>query len=181
MSDKRPLVLFPGRVVRDKGVSEFVEAAMVLHQRHPDWRFVVAGSADYDNPSAIPSEEIANWRATGAVEFTGHVPDIAPLMAAASIVCLPSYREGMPKALLDAAAWGCAVVTTDVPGCRDAIETNVTGLLVPARDVPALTEALERLILNSDRRAAFGIAGRNRAEREFALDKIVGRLLEIYE
>lgn len=181
MSEKQPLVLLPGRVVRDKGVAEFAEAATVLRARHPGWRFVVAGSADYENPSAIPAAELDRWRAAGAVEFVGHVSDIDAWMDAASIVCLPSYREGMPKALLDAAAWGCAVVTTDVPGCRDAVEAGVTALVVPPRNSTALTDAIERLILDPSRRAGLGRAGRHRAEREYALDGIVDRLLALYE
>ncbi len=180
MSEKSRMVLLPGRVVRDKGVGEFAAAAAVLRQRHPDWRFCVAGSADYANPSAFPPSQMDAWAREGHVEFLGHVEDIAPLMAAASIVCLPSYREGMPKALLEAAAWGCAVVTTDVPGCREAVLPDETGVLVPARDAAALTDALSSLIGDFDRRRRFGIAGRALAERQFGLDSVVQRLLALY-
>jgi glycosyltransferase involved in cell wall biosynthesis len=180
MHEKKRLVLLPARVVRDKGIGEFAEAAITLRRLHPDWRFVVAGSLDYENPSSFSASEIERWHQSGAVEFVGYVTDIAPLMAAASIVCLPSYREGMPKALLDAAAWGCAIVTTDVPGCRDAVEANVTGLLVPARNAGALANALEALITDATRRAEFGTAGRRRAEQQFALPAIVNQLIDLY-
>lgn len=181
MTERKPIVLLPGRVVRDKGIVEFAEAAIVLKLRYPDWRFIVAGSLDYENPSSLTAAELERYRSSGALEFVGYLGNIASLMAEASIVCLPSYREGMPKALLDAAAWGCAIVTTDAPGCRDAVKANVTGLLVPTRDAAALVEALERLITEPTLRDALGTAARQRAEREFALPSIVTRLLALYD
>lgn len=139
---KDMVVLFPARMLRDKGLLEFVQAARALKERYPEWRFVLAGAADYDNPSAISAAQLDGWQRQGFVEWTGHVDDMRALYASAAIVCLPSYREGMPKVLLEAAAAGCAVVTTNAIGCREAIVPGETGDLVPVGDPLALAEAL---------------------------------------
>jgi glycosyltransferase involved in cell wall biosynthesis len=181
MDAKEPLVLLPARMLRDKGVLEFVAAAKALRAKGHAWRFVLAGGADHDNPSAFSAGEVQAWVQEGSVEWLGHVEDIAPWMARASIVCLPSYREGMPKALLEAAAAGCAVVTTDAIGCREAIEEGVTGELVPVRDVGALTAALERLMTNSATCRRQGEAGRDRAVRLFSVNAVVRDTFALYD
>lgn len=181
MSEKEFLVVLPARVVRDKGVEEFVAAARLLRSLHPGWRFVVAGGLDYEHPTAFSVSEIDELAQGGAVEFLGFVDDIGSWFARASIVCLPSYREGMPKSLLEAASWGCAVVTTDVPGCREAVLADESGLLVPPRDSEALAHALASLIVDPLRRAAFGRAGRDLAERRFGLDVVIKQLLSLYK
>jgi glycosyltransferase involved in cell wall biosynthesis len=180
MSQKAPLVLFPGRVIRDKGIAEFVAAARSLQADFPQWRFVVVGAMDYANPSAVGRDELAEWTASTAVEFLGHVDNLPAWMAQASIVCLPSYREGMPKVLLEAAATGSAVVTTDVVGCREAVVPGVSGLLVPVRDAAALTEALRGLMVDMPSREALGLEGRKLAESRFAMPAIVRSLLALY-
>lgn len=178
---REPIVLLPARMLRDKGVHEFVAAAAQLKAQYPAWRFLLAGTADYDNPSRIEPDLLKEWQRSGAVEWLGHVDDMPPLYARASIVCLPSYREGMPKALMEAAAAGCAVVTTDVTGCRDAVRPGVSGELVPARDSRALAHALADLIQDRPRRERYGAAGRELAMDRFGIDAVVARTLSLYD
>lgn len=177
---KQHIVLLPARILVDKGVIEFVEAARMIAPRAAGWRFVLAGAADYDNPTSVPMAQIEAWRSEGVVEWLGHVADMRPLFAEAAIACLPSYREGMPKALLEAAVAGCAVVTTDVTGCREAIRDGETGTLVPVRDPAALAQALIDLIQDDDRRNAYGEAGRTMARERFGIKSVVATTLQIY-
>ncbi|WP_448644774.1 glycosyltransferase family 4 protein [Pseudomonas mediterranea] len=175
-----PKVCLAARLLRDKGVIEFVEAATILHKRGVKARFQLIGAVDPGNPTTITETEINTWRDKGVVEVLGYRDDIAAVFSDAHIVALPSYREGLPKVLVEAAASGRAVVTTDVPGCRDAIEPNVTGLLVPVRNAAALADGLQLLIEDIGLRQRMGAAGRALAEREFSLEKIVQQHLDIY-
>ena len=173
--------ILASRLLRTKGIEEFVAAARLLRERGLDTRFRVAGDVDDGNPLTISSEQLERWRAEGLVEFLGRRTDIAELFAAAHLVVLPSdYGEGLPRVLLEAAACGRAVVTTDHPGCRDAIEPGVTGLLVPPRNATALADAIEALARDPGRRRAMGSAGRALAEREFGIEAVVRRHLDIY-
>lgn len=175
-----PVVTLAARLLRDKGVFEFVEAARLLRQRGLEVCFQLVGDIDPDNPTSIGPDELDQWRSEGTVECLGYRRDIAAVFAQSHVVVLPSYREGLPKVLVEAAACGRAVVTTDVPGCRDAIEPDVTGLLVPVRDPVALADAIQRLIDDPKLRQQMGRAGRELAEREFAIEKVVRQHLEIY-
>lgn len=175
-----PVVTFAARLLEDKGVREFVAAARVLRQRGIVARFWLAGSLDPGNLTSITQKELSRWSKDGFVEILGYRSDIPNLFANSNIIVLPSYREGLPKALVEAAACGRAVVTTDVPGCRDAIEPESTGLLVPVRDASALADAIQFLIENPDRRKQMGVSGRALAEREFAIEKVVDAHLAIY-
>jgi glycosyltransferase involved in cell wall biosynthesis len=175
------IVAMASRLLCDKGVLEFVDAARVLRKRGVSARFWLIGEPDLANPASVTPEDVAAWQAEGLVECLGHRKDVPSLYAQAHIVTLPSYREGLPKSLIEAAACGRAVVTTNVPGCRDAIEPDVSGLLVPPRDAVALADALERLIQDSDLRQAMGEAGRALAEREFGIEKVVAAHLQIYQ
>jgi glycosyltransferase involved in cell wall biosynthesis len=179
--NKSKIVLLPARMLKDKGVEEFVEAARRIKAVAPDWRFVLAGAAGYDNPSSIRDDQLQSWQAEGCVEWLGHVNDIVPLFREAAIVCLPSYREGMPKALLEAAAAGCAVVTTDVTGCREAVEAGVTGDLVPVRNINALEETLLSLMQDESRRRVYGANGQERARALFSIDSVVTQTIKIYK
>ena len=181
LESKKPIILFAGRMLRDKGVREFVEAARLLKGRVPGWRFVMAGAADYQNPTAVSGAELRAWESEGVVELTGHVDDGDALFREASIVCLPSYREGMPKVLLEAAAARCAVVTTDTVGCREAILPEESGLLVPLYDPAALADALHRLVCDRGLRERFGARGRSLATEKFALSAVVAQHLAIYD
>ncbi|KDC80757.1 glycosyltransferase, group 1 family protein [Bordetella bronchiseptica MBORD635] len=172
--------LMAARLLRDKGVREFVEAARLLRERGLSVRMQLAGGVDPGNPASITPEQAAQWQDEGCVEVLGERKDIAALYGAAHMAVLPSYREGLPKSLLEAAACGRAVVTTDVPGCRDAIDPDVTGLLVPPRDAPALAEAIARLAEDASLRQRMGAAGRALAEREFGIEDVCRRHLAIY-
>lgn len=176
-----PVVVMAARLLRDKGVYEYVEAVRVLRQRGIDAFFRLIGAPDPGNPSSIGQSQLDVWAAEGNIELLGYRSDIAQQYAAATIVCLPSYREGLPKCLVEAAACGRAVVTTDVPGCRDAIELDVSGLLVPVKNAEALADALQRLIESPALRQSMGAAGRALAEREFAIETIVDAHLNIYQ
>jgi glycosyltransferase involved in cell wall biosynthesis len=178
---KSKIVLFPARMLKDKGVEEFIEAARLIKDAAPDWRFVLAGAAGYDNPSSVSAAHLQAWQAEGYVEWLGHVNNMTSLFRESAIVCLPSYREGMPKALLEAAAAGCAVVTSDVTGCREAIQPGVTGDLVPVRNSVALADAILSLIKDESRRQEYGKNGQARAIALFSLDSVVSQTMKIYE
>ncbi len=180
---REPLIVLPARLLRDKGVVEFVQAAKALRAKAPEWRFVLAGTADYDNPSAVPRSMIEQWQRDGDINWMGHISDpkaMAALYARAAIVCLPSYREGMPRVLLEAAAAACTVVTTDAIGCRDAIENGVTGDLVPVGNSQALANTLLALMHDPDRRLRYGVAGRERAQRLFGIASVHHNTMAIY-
>ncbi len=178
--DGPPVISVATRLLGDKGVREFVDAARIVKQRHPAVRFILAGTPDPSNPETITEDELATWRAETVVELPGFVTDVATLYGQSHIVVLPSYREGMPKGLLEAAACGRAIVTTDVPGCRVTVDHDKTGLLVPVRTVEPLAAAMLRLIEEPETRRAMGVAGRARAERLFSLAHVITRHKEIY-
>jgi len=173
-------VILPSRMLWDKGVGEFVEAAALLKKRGIVARFALVGKTDPDNPSSIPEAAIRKWVLAGTVEWWGHRDDMHSVFPQAHIVCLPSYREGLPKALLEAAACGRPLVATDVPGCREIVRHNENGLLVPGRDAAALADALGKLIANPDRRLEMGRRGREIAVREFSVEKVVAETLALY-
>ncbi|MDZ7736242.1 MAG: glycosyltransferase family 4 protein [Gammaproteobacteria bacterium] len=176
-----PLVVMAGRLLRDKGIAEFVNAARLLQERGVEGRFALVGRPDPGNPASISEQTLRRWQREGAAEWWGFCPDMARVFAQASLVVLPSYYgEGLPKVLIEAAACGRAVVTTDWPGCRDAIEPDVTGLLVPPRDTAALADATAALLNDPARRHAMGQAGRRLAERAFDIRKVVADHLAIY-
>jgi glycosyltransferase involved in cell wall biosynthesis len=175
-----PVVLMAGRLLADKGVREFVEAAYLLREQNRKIRFCIVGTPDPANPSSVSEAELAKWESDGAIERWGYRADMANVLSAAHIVVLPSYREGVPKVLLEAAAVGRPTVTTDVPGCRDAILVNETGLLVPARDAQALARAIEKLLKEPGMCVEMGLAGRKLAEQEFDVVQVVKKHLQIY-
>lgn len=181
MGAKKSIVLFPARILRDKGAMEFVEAARQVRLEEPNWRFVMAGAADYQNPTGICTDVIEHWHSEGIVEWLGHVDNMVDLFCDASIACLPSYREGMPKALLEAAAAGCAVITTDTIGCRDAIVPGETGDLVPLRDPMELGQALIDLIRDPPRRERYGMAGIQLARSRYSIASVIEKTEAIYK
>jgi glycosyltransferase involved in cell wall biosynthesis len=142
--------------------------------------FSLAGDIDSENPASVPRDWIEAKVRSGAVEWWDWQERMSEVFGRASVVCLPSYREGLPKALIEAAACGRAIVTTDVPGCREVVADGENGLLVPARDAVALARALGRLIGDRPLRTRFGAAGRARAEREFGVDRVVDATLAVY-
>ncbi len=175
-----PLVVLPARLLRDKGVAEFVAAARLVRGRGSHARFVLVGPCDPDNPAAIPEAQVRAWTVDGAVEWWGPRADMPDVYAQATIVCLPSYREGLPKALLEGAACARPLVATDVPGCREVCRQGQTGLLVPPRDAAALAAAIERLLGDDDACRRFGTAGRALVEHEFSSERIADETMALY-
>jgi glycosyltransferase involved in cell wall biosynthesis len=176
-----PVVLLAARMLADKGVREFVQAGRWLKNEGVAARMCLAGTVDPDNPASLTSAELAQWSDEGVVELWGQRADMPEVLRQAHIVVLPSYREGLPKVLLEAAACGRPVVTTNVPGCRDAVEPGSTGVLVPARDAAALAATLKSLIDDRARCEMMGAAGRALAERAFDVRQVVAEHMQIYE
>lgn len=160
--------LMISRLLRDKGVIEFVDAARMIKSTSPGAQFQILGALGADNASAIDAGTLQAWVKEGAVEYLGKTQDVRPHIASAHCVVLPSYREGAPRALIEAAAMGRPVIATDVPGCRAVVERGVSGFLCEARSAESLAAAMRRFIdLNHDERAAMGRAGRMLMERQF--------------
>lgn len=159
--------LMPTRLIRDKGVREYAAAARLLKGRHPRARFQLLGFFD-EGREAIPKDEVDGWVADGVIDYLGSTDDIRAAFSAADVIVLPSYREGTPRALLEAAAMGIPSVTTDAPGCREVVDDGVTGYLCEVRSAASLAEAMERMIgLSATERSAMGAAARRRAETIF--------------
>ncbi len=176
-----PVVVMAARLLRDKGVYEFTEAARILKQDDVRVRFLLVGDPDRTNPSSVNESQLEVWREEGIVEILGFRSDITSIFAMSHIVVLPSYGEGLPKVLVEAAACGRAVVTTDIPGCREAIAPDQSGLLVPPRDARALADAIKHLIENEDLRREMGRAGRALAEQRFSIEEVIAKHLSTYE
>lgn len=176
-----PVVILASRLLWDKGVGEFVEAAREIRKTGIKVRFALVGMSDAENPSAISDAQLKAWAEDGLVELWGHRNDMPEVMASAHVVCLPSYREGLPKVLIEAASCGRPIVTTDVPGCREVVKDGHNGFLVPAGSASELTAALSKLVNSSDLRNRMGMAGREVAEQNFSIDKVVDETLGVYE
>ena len=172
--------LFAGRLLRDKGLLDFVEAARALRALRTDqssFRFRIAGMLD-SNPSAVSAADVGHWTRGGMVEYVGRLEDVRPALAACTVFVLPSYREGMPMAILEAMATGRAVVTTDVPGCRETIVDGESGTLVPPAAPAALAVALEQFLEDRTLAARMGAAARAHAEREFDSRAVNARVVK---
>lgn len=176
-----PCVMLVARMLWDKGVGEFVGAARLLRDKRITARFVLIGSPDPGNPAAISKEQLQAWHEEGVVEWWNHRNDMPSVLAQAHIACLPSYREGLPKSLLEAAACGLPIVATDAPGCREIVENGVNGLLVPVRDSGALADALNKLILDPELRQRMGAVSREKVVAEFSQEKVIELTLGIYQ
>lgn len=175
-----PLVVLPARLLWDKGLGEFVAAARELAAAGVRARFALVGEGDGENPAAVPASQLAGWKQEGAVELWGQRSDMREVYAQASVVCLPTYREGLPKALMEAGACARALVAADVPGCREVVVHEETGLLVPARDASELAAALKRLIADAALRRRLGDNARALAVSEFAQERVVEQTLRVY-
>jgi glycosyltransferase involved in cell wall biosynthesis len=176
-----PVVMLVARLLIDKGVNEFVFAAKKIKLSHPDIRMVMVGDIDVENPKSITAQQLKAWVSDGVVEHWGYRHDVATTMSQSNVIVLPSYREGLPKSLIEAAACGRAVVTTDVPGCRDAIESNKTGLLIPVKSGDLLADAILKLIDDNELRSQFSINGRILAEEAFDIKDVIDKHLVIYK
>jgi len=175
-----PVVALVARMLRDKGVREFVEAAHRLHDVGVVARFVLVGCPDPENPASFPLEQLQSWHGQKGVEWWGWEEDMVWTWHQVHIACLPSYREGLPKALLEAAACGLPIVATDAVGCREVVRNGANGFLVPVGDVRALADALRTLIFDAGLRRRMGEESRARAEREFRSERVIGETLAVY-
>lgn len=175
-----PLVVLPARMLTDKGVGEFVAAGRILRERGVQVRLALVGTPDPANPAAIAEAQLRAWVAEGVVEWWGWRDDMLAVYSAAHVVCLPSYREGLTRSLIEGAACGRPIVTTDVPGCREAVVDGSTGLLVPAENGSALADAIQRMVTDPGLRQRMGAAGRQLALAKFGVDRVVADTLEVY-
>jgi glycosyltransferase involved in cell wall biosynthesis len=164
----------------DKGVGEFVESATVLTQQGIDADFLLVGSVDSGNPESISAKQLKEWNKSGVVNWIGKRANIAQLLTESHIAVLPSYREGLPKSLIEAAAVGRPIVTTNVPGCREVVKEGENGFLVPARDAKKLAVVIKKLINNPKLLTTMGKKSRLMAEQEFSIQKVITKTLTLY-
>lgn len=177
-----PLVVLAARLLRPKGVGDFVEAARILRERRVAARFALVGAPDLGNPTSFTNRDVEGWVAEGIVEAWGWREDMPAVFSQAQIACLPTfYGEGLPKVLLEAAASGCAIVASNIPGCRELVDHGTTGLLVPPKDPLTLAKTLEKLINDSELRKRLGAAARRSIMSDFSLERVVSETLAIYE
>jgi glycosyltransferase involved in cell wall biosynthesis len=179
-SDDPLLVIFPARILGDKGVYEFVHAARTLKAAGSQARFILVGRRDPANPTDVAETTILDWEREGLVEWWGFRTDMPKVLRQAHIICMPSYREGLPRGLIEAAACGLPIVTADVPGCREVVRDGESGILVPVRDGAATAAAIGRLLDDSDLRHAMGRAARQLALDEFTVEAFVADTLAAY-
>jgi len=176
-----PVFLLVARMLREKGVHDFVAAARLLKARHPQARFILVGGTD-PNPGSVAAAELESWAQEGVVEWVGQVEDVRPWMARASVFVLPSYyREGVPRGNQEAMAMGRPIVTTDWVGCRETVEDGVNGFMVPVRDPAALARAMSRFVEDPDLIETMGLAGRRMAEERFDVHDINRRIVEVLQ
>ena len=173
-------IAFIGRLLWDKGIAEFVEAANLLKKQGVHASFHIYGAQYENNPMSVPDDVIDEWKSNHLFTIHGQKDRIEDHLEEIDIVCLPSYREGLPKALLEAASAGLPIVTTDTPGCREVVDDGVNGYLVPPRNASVVAESLKKLIENPELRSEFGKAGRNKVLKEFTVDKVVEETMNIY-
>ena len=179
--DGEPKIILASRMLWDKGVGDLVEAAKILKSRKIPGKIVLAGRPDPENPAAIPEKTLAQWNREGIISWKGHVDNIADLLRKCHIAVLPSYREGVPKSLLEAAASGLPLVATDVPGCREVVKPDKNGFLVPPKDPESLAKAFTILLKNRELRKKFGLASRKIAENEFSEKLVIDETLTLYK
>jgi glycosyltransferase involved in cell wall biosynthesis len=179
--ESEPVVILASRMLWDKGIGEFVEAARKLKDSGVRARFVLIGDTDAGNPAAVSKEQLESWHNSGGVEWWGRREDMPEVFAQCNIFCLPTaYGEGVPKVLIEAASCGRAIVTSDWPGCREIVRNGENGLLVPVRDADALANALQKLIDNAELRQEMGVRGREIVKAEFSMERVVEETLAVY-
>jgi len=177
-----PTIALASRMLWDKGVGEFVEAARILKKNGIGCRMILVGNPDPENPASIPEKILRKWHSEDIIEWWGHRDDMPEVFGQSNIVVLPTtYGEGVPKVLLEAASCGRAIVATDCPGCREIVRNNENGLLIPPYDSKALSNAIKILIKNPKLRSKMGAQGRKIVEAEFSEEIVVKQTMEVYE
>jgi glycosyltransferase involved in cell wall biosynthesis len=181
-ADGAPVFLLVGRLLRDKGVNEFVEAARLVRAKIPQARFQLLGPIDEGNRTAISRTQLDSWVAEGVVEYLGTTDDVRPFIAGSSAVVLPSYREGLPRSLLEAAAMARPLIATNAPGCRDVVEDGANGYFCAVRDSASLADAMLRFAdLSLERRLAMGESARRKVQERFNEERVVDTYLEVLD
>lgn len=174
--------LYAGRLLRDKGIMDYLEAGRRIAQTEPKARFWVAGELEPDNPVALTAKDLEPYFSHSAFRYWGFLEDIGPVMAQADVFVLPSHREGMPRAVLEAMAMGKPVITSEVPGCKDTVEPGGNGLLIPVEDIHALAVSMQ-VLMGSDPAAleVMGKQSRRRAVELFDIQAINRLFLHLIE
>lgn len=180
IKSKKISIVLASRMLWDKGIGEFVEASRLINKTHDNIRFILVGAEDHGNPMGIPKKVLQQWNDEGLVEWKGYSTEVIKIINNSHIACLPSYREGLPKFLIEAAAAGLPIVTTDVPGCREVVKNDVNGLIVPSKNTNLLSKALLLLIQNEKARLRMGLQSRKFAEQEFSLEIVIRATLDYY-
>jgi glycosyltransferase involved in cell wall biosynthesis len=176
------IVLLASRMIWDKGINEFVEAAEIVKKEWPQVRFILAGRADDGNPNMVPLQILNQWVQENKVEWLGHYSNMVELFQRAAIVTLPTfYPEGVPKVLIEAASMCKPIITTDWPGCRDIVKDGVNGILIPEKNSTALAEAIIKLIENPELREIFGEKGRQIVLDEYTVGRVVTETMNLYD
>ena len=161
-------------------LGNFVDAARIIKDKGLNAVFYIAGRMDSDNPTDIGEELLNNWQRMGWIEWKGFIKNMPEIYSSSHIICLPSYREGLPRSLIEAAACGRPIVTTDVPGCREVVQDGINGLLVPARNSEALAVAISNLINDEELRLSMGRRSREIATNRFSVQQFVEESLDVY-
>ena len=177
----KPVIALAARMLKDKGVADLVEAAEALAAKGLDFKIVLAGSPDEHNPTAIEVRELNEWNQRSYIDWNGYVDDMAELLRKSHIACLPSYREGLPLFLLEAAAAGRPMVATNVPGCREIVKHGETGLLAEKMNPRELAQTLEELILDREKRTQMGRAARQMAVSDFSEQAVQEATIKLYK
>jgi glycosyltransferase involved in cell wall biosynthesis len=178
---KEPTIVMASRIIADKGIFEYIKSIQYLKKNNFKGKFYLVGDIDYKNPSAIKVSTINYWHKKKIITYVKHQKKISTFLKKSTIVVLPSYREGFPKILMEAAACGRPVVTTNVPGCKDAIIKNITGVLVPPKNHILLAKAIKNLCDNRKKLESIGKAARKHALKNFDINNVVSQHLYIYK
>lgn len=181
VKDDVPVIVLAARMLWTKGVGEFVEAARILKEKDVNMKMVLVGAIDPLNPASIPETTLRRWNESGVVEWWGQRDDISQIYKRSSIAVLPSYREGLPKSLIEAAAAGLPLVAFDVPGCREIVRDGENGILAPFKDAEVLACAIEKLIKSPDLRRKMGNRSREIVEKEFSEEHVVQQTMALYQ
>mgnify|MGYP003951095363 CR=1 FL=1 len=179
--NKKPRVMLASRMLWDKGVGEFVKAAKFAREKNIEAEFIIVGDVDEDNPMSIPVPVLKKWTNSSYVDWKGYSDNMFETLSSASIICLPSYREGLPMVLLEAAAIGRPLIATDVPGCREIVKDGYNGILVKPKDVNSLYNAIFTLIHSSEIRKVMGENGRKLVENEFSTEIVNSKIISLYK